>query len=228
MPREHGESGEYVETVTLGDVLDTFDHVEGPAVLSADVADRLGCSRETARRKLEALHDRGDLRRRKVSRRVIYWRPESGQERRETTADPDTVQTPTPTPNAESEDTRGDDGDDDDDDLAEDVRAYLDRNDVPPKTDHGRAAVVDVFRYLREQGTAKTGDIQDAVYPAYSDDWSDKRTMWNALDRYLDRVPGVEKGGYGEWTYAGDESVRETLAAGGEDESGIYDPTEEF
>jgi len=224
MPREHGESGEYVETVTLDDVLDTFDHVEGPVVLSADVADRLGCSRETGRRKLETLHDRGDLRRRKVSRRVIYWRPESDQERRETAVDTDAVQTPTPTPNAESEDTRADDGDA----LAEDVRAYLDRNDVPPKTDHGRAAVVDVFQYLREQGTAKTGDIQDAVYPAYSDDWSDERTMWNALDRYLKNgdIPGVEKGGYGEWEYTGDDAVRETLAADGE--SGIYDPTEEF
>jgi hypothetical protein len=48
-------------------VRDTFDHVEGPVVRSAGVADRLGCARETARRKLETLHDRGDPARRKGS-----------------------------------------------------------------------------------------------------------------------------------------------------------------
>ena len=88
MPREHGESGEFVETVTLDDVLGVFDTVRGPVMLSADVADELDCSRETARRKLEQLHDRGDLDRRKVARRVVYWRPdqdadESGRERAE-------------------------------------------------------------------------------------------------------------------------------------------------
>ncbi len=75
MPREHGDDGSFVETVTLGDVLGVFGAVEGPVVLSADVADALDCSRETARRKLEALHDRGEVERRKVSKRVIYWRP---------------------------------------------------------------------------------------------------------------------------------------------------------
>jgi hypothetical protein len=76
MPREHGESGEFVETTTLDDVLNVLDAVEGPVVLSADVADHLGVSRETARRKLNALHDREELARRKVARRVVYWRPE--------------------------------------------------------------------------------------------------------------------------------------------------------
>lgn len=74
MPREHGENGEYVETVTPEDVLRVFDHVRGPVVLSTDVAERLDCSRETARRKLGELFDRGDVDRRKVSRRVVYWR----------------------------------------------------------------------------------------------------------------------------------------------------------
>lgn len=79
MPRKHGEDGEFVETVSLNDVLETFDHVRGPVVLSADVADRLKCSRETARRKLEELYQRGDVDRRKVSRRVIYWKTTNGE-----------------------------------------------------------------------------------------------------------------------------------------------------
>jgi predicted ArsR family transcriptional regulator len=78
MPREHGEGGEFVETVSLDEVLETFEHVRGPVVLSVDVADRFECSRETARRKLEELYDRGDVCRRKVAGRVIYWRQEDG------------------------------------------------------------------------------------------------------------------------------------------------------
>ena len=76
MPREHGDRGEFVETVPLEDVLGVFDQVPGPVVLSADVAGALDCSRETARRKLEQLYDEDRLDRRKVSRRVVYWRPD--------------------------------------------------------------------------------------------------------------------------------------------------------
>lgn len=93
-------------------------------------------------------------------------------------------------------------------DLAEVIREYMAENDIPPKTEHGRGAVIDVFDYLREHERAKTGEIQTAVYPEYDTEWSTARTMWNALDRYLDDVPGVEKAGYGEWGYAGDDAVR--------------------
>ena len=53
--------------------------------------------------------------------------------------------------------------------------------------------------------------LQDRVFGAYDSHWSSPRAMWNALDRYLKGVPGVEKGGYGGWEYAGDDAVRETL-----------------
>jgi hypothetical protein len=78
MPREHGDDGEYVETVTLDDVRGVFDEVRGPVVLSTDVSDALGCSRETARRKLGVLCDRGEVDRRKISRRVLYWKDRAG------------------------------------------------------------------------------------------------------------------------------------------------------
>jgi len=74
MPCEQGESEEFVETLAPEDVLDVFDAVNEPVVLSADVADHFGVTRETARRKLKQLSDQGVLDRRKVSRRVIYWR----------------------------------------------------------------------------------------------------------------------------------------------------------
>lgn len=31
--------------------------------------------------------------------------------------------------------------------------------------------------------------------------------MWNAIDRYLEDIPGIAKDGYGEWTYTGDDAV---------------------
>jgi len=220
MPREQGDSGEFVETVPPEDVLDVFDAVDGPVVLSADVAEYFDVTRETARRKLQILYDRGTLDRRKVSRRVIYWRdhaeptPDTAGDRTPARERPEdgatsTRSEPDPTPgedtNAEHAALTGDE------DLRESVRAYLDANDLPPKTAHGRAAVLDVFQYLRDHGQAKTGAIQDAVHPEYSDEWSTGRTMWNALDRHLENVPGVKKAGYGEWGYAGDEDVRELV-----------------
>jgi|APHM01.1.fsa_nt_gi hypothetical protein len=95
MPREHGDGGEFVETVTHSDVLGIFDTVDGPVILSADVADELGCSRETARRKLEALFEQEQLARRKVSRRVIYWQPESETDSDASESDSDTDSMPT-------------------------------------------------------------------------------------------------------------------------------------
>jgi hypothetical protein len=76
----------------------------------------------------------------------------------------------------------------------------------------------------------KTGELKDALHETYADHYGSKRAMWESVSRYLDDVPGVEKGGYGEWTYAGDadarEAVDETLAPG--ESGGVYDPTDEF
>lgn len=70
---ERGDAGQYTETVTLDDVLGVFATVEGPVVTSGDVADALGCSRETARRKLRALERRGHVEGRKTAGRVVWW-----------------------------------------------------------------------------------------------------------------------------------------------------------
>jgi CTP-dependent riboflavin kinase len=73
MPKEHGDDGEFVETITIDAVRGVFDNVDGPVVLSADVAEQLDCSHQTARRKLQELHDQGEVNRRDVARRSIYW-----------------------------------------------------------------------------------------------------------------------------------------------------------
>lgn len=76
MPREHNDVGDFAETVPLYDVLNVFDEVKGPVVTSADVADALDCSRNTARRKLKDLHREERVDRRKTAGRIIWWRPE--------------------------------------------------------------------------------------------------------------------------------------------------------
>lgn len=74
MSRERDAHGQYTEKVSLSDVLGVFDAVDGPVVTSGDVASITGCSGDTARRKLEKLHDQGRIGRRKTAGRVVYWR----------------------------------------------------------------------------------------------------------------------------------------------------------
>lgn len=74
MTRERDDTGQYVETVGLEDVLQVFDDVRGPVVTSSDVADALDCTTEAARQKLTRLYDRGVVDKRKTGRTVVYWR----------------------------------------------------------------------------------------------------------------------------------------------------------
>ena len=207
------------------DLLDVFRSTSDPALSTAEVAEALPIKRRGTLNRLRDLEAAGELDSKQIGgRNTVWWvidkpgesRPESDPSGKvggspETTLDTeseelDTEETPTvddglPDEKVNVETTEPDT-------LADAVRSYLDGNDIPPKTEHGRDAVIDVFRYLREHGTAKTGDIQDAVYSDYEDNWSTPRTMWNALDRHLEAVPGIEKSGYGKWAYAGDDTVR--------------------
>lgn len=210
MPREHGDDGAFVETIGLDDVREVFNTVPGPVILSADVADELGCTRETARRKLERLYERGDLARRKVSRRVIYWRPETS-----TRAPTDAARAgedPTPEPPADTDMPEHAGDGDETDTLIVDLRAYLDAVDAPPKTDHGRDALVDVVRLLREHGRMETGGLKEALYAEHGDHYKNESALWESLRRYLEDTPGVDTdAGYGEYGYASDDAVREAL-----------------
>jgi hypothetical protein len=214
--------------VTDADLLDVFRETADPVLSTAEVSDALPIKRRGTLNRLRDLEDAGELDSKQIGgRNTVWWAIDESDESRpesdpagevggspETTLDDEeetlaTGATPSVEEGLPDEKVRKETLPDSA--LAEAVRAHLEANDIPPKTEHGRNVVIDVFRYLREHGTAKTGEIQDAVYPGYEDTWSTARTMWNALDRNLELVPGIEKGGYGEWTYAGDESVQEAL-----------------
>lgn len=173
MPREHGESGEFVETTTLDDVLAVIDAVDGPVVLSADVADHLGCSRETARRKLKALHDRGELACRKVARRVIYWRPDPAatvadaevRGSAETTLDDtDPVER---IPTEDLTDSADESGREPGVTPTEGQADALDAVEFPRERSACVAAVDAAAEYIREHGSATMRELVADVMPAH-------------------------------------------------------------
>lgn len=73
MAPEQGEEGGYVESYTLDDVLGVFERIPAPVFTSADVADELDCSLDTAWRKLQDLHEEGRVERYKTANRTLYW-----------------------------------------------------------------------------------------------------------------------------------------------------------
>jgi len=229
MTRERSESGRYVETVTLEDVFDTFDKVRGPVITSSDVSEALDCTTEAARQKLNKLHERGDVDRRKTGRTVVWWRtPDAteGRERGVTPPDAHTVDTTTEgeTPSARTPGARDDDAGsrassdapetapiETDQDLVDALRDWFEEGDHPPKTAHARDAVIDVFTLLREHGTLSTGELKERVYERHSEHYADAKPMWDSFSPYLTDVPGIEKAGYGEFGYAGDDATRDAL-----------------
>jgi len=207
MPREHGEDGAFIETIGLDDVREVFDAVDGPVILSADVADTLGCSRETARRKLNELYERGDLDRRKVSRRVIYWEPEEDAGGATDTARADPDPTPTHTPGDTGTDTHADESGE-----TKDAIAAL-RDTLPGSGENlnGRVrAVRDIHDYLKEHGEGQRSDFKSVV-DADATGYGSFVSFWNnCMDsgRVIADLPGVESPGEGghKYRYTGDGS----------------------
>lgn len=229
---ESTDKGGRKPRVTDADLLDVFRETADPVLSTAEVSDALPIKRRGTLNRLRALEDAGELDSKQIGgRNTVWWVIDESDESRpesdptgsvggspETTLDAesdelDTEETPTVDEGLPDEKVRKETARDPGA-LAEDVRSYLEANDIPPKTEHGRDAVIDVFRYLREHGTAQTGAIKEALAPDHADRYSSEKAMWESVRRYLEDVPGVEKAGYGEYGYAGDESVRETLQGG--------------
>ena len=73
MERERSESGQYVEEVTLDEVIRTFEEAEIPVLTASEVGEALDCARPTAYNKLETLVDQGDLHKKKVGARAVVY-----------------------------------------------------------------------------------------------------------------------------------------------------------
>lgn len=78
---EQGEDGRFQARITLDDVLDIFDAVEGPPVITSnDIAAALDCSGDTARLKLNELAAQHQVARRSAGRTTLWWRTEDFEE----------------------------------------------------------------------------------------------------------------------------------------------------
>jgi ribosomal protein S25 len=211
MPKQRGETGQFVETVTLEEVLEVFDEVEGPPVVtSGDVADATGVSRDSARRKLEELQERGEVDSRRTAGRVLYWRvddvrddpepralqeparediaasdlPGGGEGRREATPSATNHEVDT----GETASTVTETGESVPADFDELVR-QVGEEALPgsgAKLEGRQEAFTAVVEYLREQGSATPQDFREGVYPdhqaMYTDGKNPPRSWWkNAM-----------------------------------------------
>lgn len=74
MPRrDRTKTGEFVETVSQEDVVGLLEEMYDPVVTVKDIADKLDCSGETARRKLSDLHGRGRVKKMQVGANAVVW-----------------------------------------------------------------------------------------------------------------------------------------------------------
>lgn len=70
--RKRRSTGEYELTVSNADALEAV-HEGGHIVTTKEVADTLGKSKDTALRRLKALHDDGIIRRKEIGAGTVWW-----------------------------------------------------------------------------------------------------------------------------------------------------------
>jgi hypothetical protein len=185
MPKERGDSGQYVPTVGGDDVLDVLTAVDGPVVTTADVADALDVSRETARRKLNALVDDGALAKRKTAGRVVFWRPDDGGGEPASGGENPAPSTPRPSPPDLPRDdgprgSAGERGGEVPDDVEAAVAAVADGwDDSTDRLAARRSAATAVLRHAVETGEAVgKSDATDRFLPEYAVEGQNAETWW--------------------------------------------------
>ena len=230
-PRERSDSGTFVETVSLEDVLGVFDAVRGPVITSSDVADQLDCTTEAARQKLQRLYDRGEVDKRKTGRVVVWWHTgETPSER--TTADPD--QSPT-NPDTVDGEVRGsadtslsdpsveDDGEQDTGPIGDALAGWS-----YGRTEEEQAANETVAKasleWLRETGDiVRQSDVPLDEMAEQDPQDRKKDTLWRTVIRgawqHADGQGYVDRPDSRGYQWAGDDV---------QTDGGVYDPTEEF
>lgn len=73
MGQERDGEGKYRAEYTTEDVLSVFETASLPVLTAPEVAENIGCSRVTARNRLEELVDAGRLQRKEVGGRAVVY-----------------------------------------------------------------------------------------------------------------------------------------------------------
>lgn len=71
--RQRRETGEYVETVTSEKVLSALESIATPVATATEVGEEIGCTGQAARKKLDQLHEAGNVERKTVGARAVVW-----------------------------------------------------------------------------------------------------------------------------------------------------------
>ncbi len=175
------ESGQYTEKYPTGGFLQAIDNVDGMAG-TQDVADYVGCSYETAYKKLRKLEDSGSVNSQKVANARVWLRvdEQTPSEQRETgeSASADTAKGSTAPTDGErtndSADTRADVVD-----RVADAENWADDH----RLDDRKAAARAVLDYAREHGTVSQQEAKEQVYPEHSVEGQDPRTWYRKTIR---------------------------------------------
>lgn len=72
MSNERDDHGQFIEQVTLDDVLGILRRTDEP-MTGTEIGTELGLSNRAALNKLNTLHDRGDVHRKEVGARAVVW-----------------------------------------------------------------------------------------------------------------------------------------------------------
>lgn len=73
MGRKRDDRGQFVEEISLEDVIQVLRESDSPIETAKAVGDTLGCSAEVTRQKLLELRDRGVVARRQVGAAAVVW-----------------------------------------------------------------------------------------------------------------------------------------------------------
>jgi len=206
------ESGQYTEKYPTGRFLQAIDNVDGMAG-TQDVADYVGCSYETAYKKLRKLEDSGSVNSQKVANARVWLRadeqtPSEHRETGENTAQTDDGRD-TGTATVDATHSTLPDG------LAI-LTADVGRDELPgsgAKLDERIGALQAVVAHLVERGTATPSDFQDDVYPDHPAQYDTPRSWWkNAMYPALasvaettDAVKSADESGRWQFNGAADD-----------------------
>lgn len=178
---------------------------DNPVAGTSDVADAVGCARETAYKTLSRLHDEGSVEKHEIGASAAWSLADD--------EDPPAGTGPDDSGSADSDATATRRGDEDrrradpdpnpDEMVYQDGLAVIAELDLPgsgTKLDRRRAAIRDCYDFIHERGKGRRAEFHDLLddvgYASFTSFWNNCVKATDALD-----LPGVETPTEGQPTY---------------------------